>query len=675
MMKSLQVVVNECCQIFAQDFADLLALTPEDVADDHDPDLKARETALDCFLEIAAICCVEAYPWPGLATRFSDSLAEKRLSQKLIRRRQFLQTDCPVLSPFFLFQNGIPSERSLKKVYGMLNNAISSEEQRCDHLLGWMYQYALQGTPEQKHHGQFYTSESIRDYIVSQTFELAEETSLLSPSFSVLDIACGAGGFALRVFEELYRRHTYTQLGSFTLSEHPAAHILENQIFLVDNDPRACRIAAFNLYLKAKRLAPQCQIRRLNIVCADALKRWEHETALASQHKNLFARKYHLVVGNPPYIVINRLQTPKELLKLYTSYQSAAFKINTFALFVERGLELLDHDGILGMIVPNTFLTQVYFEPLRRYILATSRIHAVVDIKRVFERAFVENCIILLQREHDNQRRYTQRIVCQAKSLHKEKEQPYAPVVIPQHHFEHAPFKMFNIHIDEHSYALMEKIAGGNPKLGELCESHDGFNPGNAKAKFIVPQALDLHCKKVLNGKDIGRYWLTWRGLYVRYDKGLLSRDDTIRWGHRDSLESAKILTRQTADRLIGTFEPGNYYATNSIHTTIFRKDVRDFSLKYLLALLNSTLMTWYYRKLISEVGQVFSQVKLINLRQLPIKLVSDAQQQELVALVETLLYLNPQDSSFAVVDARLDYQIYRLYQLTPEEIQIIESH
>lgn len=690
MAKSLQTLVTDCCQMLEQDFVDLFARTARKSGYTSPLEPIARDAALDSFLEIAAICSIEGQPWFCGKKALSEVSDGEHIKQHIIERRQFLQTECPLLSPFFLFQHGFPSKVTFRKVYAFLRETVTLEEWRTEQILGWMYQYALQGRPdEQKQHGQFYTSESVVEYIVAQTFRLALAERKLSPAFSVLDLACGAGGFALKAFEELYQWHTRTQPEGLP---DPVSHILEHQLFLVDNDPRACQIAAFNLYVKARRLSPECQIRRLNIICADALRKWEHETSnviqdsprsLSAFLKNIFSQKYHLIVGNPPYIVINRLQTPKELLELYKSYQSAAFKINTFALFVERGIELLKPNGILGMIVPNTLLTQIYFEPLRQYILSTSRIRSLLDTKRLFERAFVENCIILLQRELEQQRRSQNPILCQATIASDLKrcsspafencEPGNTPAVIPQHHFEYAPFKMFNISIDAPTYALMQKIARNKPKLGELCESHDGFNPGNAKGKFIVHEAVDATCKKVLNGKDIGRYHLQWGGLYVRYDRGLLVKDDIVRWGHSAALESAKILTRQTADRVIGTFEPGMYYTTNSIHTTILHNDVQHVHLKYVLGVLNSTLMTWYYRKLISEVGQVFSQVKLINLRQLPILPATEKHQQEIVALVETLLQLNPQSSSFADADTRLDQEIYRLYQLTPAEIERVE--
>ncbi|GAK61737.1 N-6 DNA methylase [Candidatus Vecturithrix granuli] len=671
MLKSLNTIVKRCCQLLAKDFSQ---------CDPNPSEEAVRNVVLDCFLEIAALCCLEAHAWNSFEGPYYSQI---RHGFRLMRRN--LQAECPYLTPFFSFCQELPTENTCKIVWSVLKESISCDEWRTEHILGWMYQAALQGAPEQKQQGQFYTAKPIIEAIVAQVFPLIFHRS--SSALTILDLACGAGGFALKAFEELYQWHAQKECQEF--SENPATHILANHLFLVDNDPRACQLAALNLYIKAKQLAPDCQIRRMNIVCADALRRWEDESFAPSTQdgvliKHFFAKKHDVVIGNPPYIVINRRRTPKDTIACYQSYQSAAFKINTFALFVERGLEFLKPDGLLGMIVPNTLLTQVYFEPLRQYILATSRIRSILDIKRVFERAFVENCIIMLQREEDQLRRHQNMMECWMKKprsaqrdspkVMQEPDLVNAPATIPQRHFEHAPFSMFNIHIDEQSRVLMEKIARDNPKLGELCESHDGFNPGNAKAKFIMPEPVDKTCKKILNGKDIGRYRLHWGGLYVRYNKALLTKNDNVRWGHLRSLDSPKILTRQTADRLIGAYDSGEYYTTNSIHTTILQQGIQDVHLQYILALLNSKLMSFYYQKLIAEVGQVFSQVKLINLRQLPIKIASKEEQQEIIGLVEKLLHLNTSDLVFQETDTCLDHKICHLYQLTPDEIETIES-
>ena len=673
MSKHLRAFINECRRVLEPDLQPYFREAGF---------ASVKEATLACFLELSAIQCFESRIW-HTPSCLSAGLNAKKLHQQFLDARRRLRLELSFL-PKRKFEAPSPSPKILSVIARYFQDGMTSEEWRSDHLLGWLYQFFDDEPIEQKQRGRFYTPGPVAEYITHESLATFHKTSDTSP-LSVLDLACGAGMFALKAFDALYQRSREAGRGGAL-----AQQLLGNQLFLVDRDPWACYVAALNLVLKAKSLEPECTIDRLNIFCADALRRWEYDGNV--ELRKLFSTRFDLVLGNPPYIVINQLKAAKEDILQYKSYASAAYKINTFALFIERGLDLLKPSGTLGMIVPNTLLTQIYFEALRKYILNTSRIGKIFDTKRMFENAFVENCIILLQRDENAVRRRQSVVECLLKEPVRAASQCSGDceriVRIPQRHFEKAPFMMFNVRLDEATFALLEKIADGHSTLGDICESHDGVNPGNAKHKLLVNEQLDEHCRKILNGKNIGRYRLNWDGLYVRYNRRLLAKGDNVRWGHQASLDGPKILTRQTADRIIGTYEEGEYYATNSIHTTILRHDAKTaFSLKYVLALLNSKVLSFYYRKLISEVGQVFCQVKLVHLRQLPLRRIPLQEQQSFVDAVEALLALELrlQDTTdderrsglqLQIVehDRKLDRGVYALYRLSPEEIRLIEE-
>ena len=658
-LRRLRKIVRKCCFLLEEAFRRQIPGCAE----------QAKDAAKSLFLELAAARCFEETGWQMPVS--GDFQAH------LLAARQAMTAVCPSLSHFETPLPPFADADALETVRRRLAETIAPEAWRADHLLGWLYQCAEEPQAH-KQHGRFYTPEHLAEFIAAQSLAIRRECRPADDiaAFTILDLACGAGAFALQAFDWLYaaRRKASPEQPPRSI----AARILEEQLFLIDADPLACRLACLSLYLKAKRREPSCRIRRVNVVCADALRRWEREPDAPTALREFFTRRHDAVIGNPPYIVINQLKTPAAQIAAYKSYRSAAYKINTFALFIERGIEWLKTDGVLGMLVPNTFLTQMYFEPLRARILETAAITHILDTKRLFQAAFVENCILLLQRQDDAATRRENVIECRVKRSPQQGVEAInaaqslePPHRIPQRHFEQAPFHRFHVSADETTVALMEKIATDAPKLGEICESHDGVNPGNAKRKLITAQPLGDACKKVLNGKNIGRFWTRWDGLYIRYDRGVLSKGDNVRWGHQPSLDGAKILTRQTADRIIGTFDDGGYYVTNSVHTTVLQAGARDFHLKYILGVLNSRLLSFYYRKLIFEAGQVFSQVKLVNLRQLPIKQASREEQREMVALVDALLQAN---RAAEQAEQRLHALVCGLYRLTPGEIALVEQ-
>ena len=102
-----------------------------------------------------------------------------------------------------------------------------------------------------------------------------------------------------------------------------------------------------------------------------------------------------------------------------------------------------------------------------------------------------------------------------------------------------------------------------------------------------------------------------------------------------------------------------------------------------MLGLLNSKLITWYYRSTTAEEGKVFAQIKIALLRFLPIKKAKQNQQKTLVALVNKILattksndYLeNPaKQAQVKEYEKQIDHLVYKLYNLTPEEIKIVEG-
>ena len=106
----------------------------------------------------------------------------------------------------------------------------------------------------------------------------------------------------------------------------------------------------------------------------------------------------------------------------------------------------------------------------------------------------------------------------------------------------------------------------------------------------------------------------------------------------REIFESNKILTRQTADSIIATIDTNNYFYSNTIHGTIIKDDT--FEIKFILSILNSNVLKYYYRQTTSEGGKVFAQVKIEILRQMPIKITEKLKQTSFVILVDYLLHL-----------------------------------
>lgn len=98
-------------------------------------------------------------------------------------------------------------------------------------------------------------------------------------------------------------------------------------------------------------------------------------------------------------------------------------------------------------------------------------------------------------------------------------------------------------------------------------------------------------------------------------------------------------------------------------------------SYKYLLGLLNSSLMDFLYNDLVNEDNRIFPEVKPIQLFKLPIKIASSETQQSISKLVDTNTASKKQGQETTEIEKELDKHIYNIYDLTEEEIKIIENN
>ena len=179
----------------------------------------------------------------------------------------------------------------------------------------------------------------------------------------------------------------------------------------------------------------------------------------------------------------------------------------------------------------------------------------------------------------------------------------------------------------------------------------------------------------------------------VDYDPNLLTRDLKKRGSSfRDPriFTAPKLVNRQTADTLIFAFDDVGYCTLNSVHNTRARDGKRS-TLLYLLGLLNSKALRFYYRKNSEETRDVFPQVHISALRQLPIRTINFddptdvARHDKVVALVERMLALHQKLAAATIsadkqlyqrqieaTDRQIDRLVYELYGLTGEEIEIV---
>ena len=111
-------------------------------------------------------------------------------------------------------------------------------------------------------------------------------------------------------------------------------------------------------------------------------------------------------------------------------------------------------------------------------------------------------------------------------------------------------------------------------------------------------------------------------------------------------------------------------------NTTVIFDTNKSISLKYLLALLNSAVLTFRYKSIGKQTGSGVYEYFENGVGKLPIPPATPAQQQEIITLVDKILAAKKEDSSAdtSVLEKQIDTLVYKLYGLTEEEIAIVEG-
>ena len=141
-----------------------------------------------------------------------------------------------------------------------------------------------------------------------------------------------------------------------------------------------------------------------------------------------------------------------------------------------------------------------------------------------------------------------------------------------------------------------------------------------------------------------------------------------------ENMHKEKILWGEISDKAKFTFDDGQYFAEAT--TFMMTTDDKSVSLKYLLAILNSSLSEWYFHKIATTTGMGTNRWKKYKLEQLPVVKPTAEQSQQIAAIVDQILSTkksNP-NADTSSLEREIDSLVYELYGLTVEEIAIIEK-
>jgi len=448
-------------------------------------------------------------------------------------------------------------------------------------------------------------------------------------------------------------------------------------------------------------------------------------------------KDFDICIGNPPYIRQEALKPIKTLLQSqnYSVYNSTS---DIYTYFYERGYQLLKQNGTLCYITSNKWLRAKYGEKLRKLLKERTTIKYLIDFGgyKVFESATVDTNILIFKKQTTQSNSFF--AVNVSRELSDNNFIEYLnqnSITIDQSKLNQTSFTLSN-NSELNLKTKIEKA--GLPLTKHGVNLYFGIKTGFNKAFIIDTETrnqlvnddpnVQEFIKPILRGRDISRYHYNWAGLWLikiesgftnankkkdesaeeffkrkfpslhKYfnnllaqiekgeinfkGKGLLNRDDQgdYWWELRpciyyNEFEKEKIIYPNMTKYLPFVYDTENFY-TNQKCYILTPNYHNPYLLKFFTAYLNSSLSSWLIRFMFPELQGGTREINENVFRNFYIPQLQDENKIPFIEIVDEILSAkrqNPQADTKQLED-KIDLMVYKLYNLTYEEVKIIDS-
>ncbi len=392
---------------------------------------------------------------------------------------------------------------------------------------------------------------------------------------------------------------------------------------------------------------------------------------------DVFEKKggFDVVIGNPPYVGFGSRDsakiTKKDMDQIKTMYpNSAEYKINLYPLFMEKGMNLLNEKGVQSYITPDSFLLGRYFSKIRKFINEICSIKKILLFQgKIFDATVGYSTVYLFQKTKSEDNMV---FVSNVKSSELDKIEFYS---YPQSVFDKTDYNRFRLYFNADTKNIIEKIEHDKIKLGSIYTGRTGIRSKIGQKNIVAKEKLkDTYQKGLVSGGLINKYSINYSSDYINVDPVILNGGGF----DYEIMHNAKILIRQTSDKLIGSIDVDGYYHLNNIIS--FAQNTQNSpSLNYIIAILNSNLFLFYYQNISLEKGRAMAQIDIETVENLPIPKISITNKElikQIEKLVDQVLIIKKEDKDKDIkeLEGKIDELVYKLYDLNPEEIKIIEG-
>ena len=305
----------------------------------------------------------------------------------------------------------------------------------------------------------------------------------------------------------------------------------------------------------------------------------------------------------------------------YAKYQTKGC-LELYAIFFELAIKLLRHNGILSFITGALYVKGIKFSSLRSFLETESDLIAFRNEgDAVFKNVNMPTATILLRKQAGHSWSFDELI--------------------------------------KKGNSIIEKIGRGMP-LEKISSIQRGLEVGRDKVSTTggIP---------FITGTDVEKYCYKRVRQITPAVKNEYAKEERFYNGER-------VLLRETGAQLMAVYMNEHIYCNRSLYSVIL-EDAR-FNAKYVAACLNSKTLQYYYQICFKAESELFPKIRIAQAKLLPIAVSSVEKQQEVAIAVNELINIrkrNPAEDT-SILENRIDALVYDAYNLSQEEIAVIES-
>lgn len=357
--------------------------------------------------------------------------------------------------------------------------------------------------------------------------------------------------------------------------------------------------------------------------------------------KDVFDRGgFDIVIANPPYVVTKR-----------GSYSGYKWDTDLYLMFFELGLfKLMKKDAVLSFITPKFYLVNLSNADFRNYLLTATSIHNLVETSP-FD-AVTENVITTISNTKPSLKHI--RVLKENQGNFLEKN------CIEIDYCLSNPYNEILLGLMPGTIKLLDKIKTSTVPLGSISKSKRGAEIGNAAIKNETSGLPSLI------GKDVHKYYIDWGHHFIEHGHKEVSR--LSEFFDNDNI----LFLRRVGGELTAAVAEDRYICNKNLYGIAVDASL---SKKYIVALLNSKLIDFYYKQRFSTKKEdAFPEIQTYLFEALPIK--NKVDQQPFIALVDRILEAKRENpaADTSALEAEIDRMVYDLYGLTPAEVDVVEG-